>query len=110
MFPRRAPRRRRYSSGTQRATRRRLLLIAAAACVPVPIIAYALATTHDGRAVDTADVTGAGLPPVYGHTVRVGGWAKGGYPMMPGPAGSSSAESGAARNTVTAAASQNWAG
>jgi Peptidase A4 family len=110
MFPRRAPRRRRYSSGTRRATRARLLLVAAAACVPVLIIAYALATTHDGRAVDTADVTGAGLQPGYGHTARAGGWGKGGYTMMPGPAGSSSAESGAARNAVTADASENWAG
>jgi hypothetical protein len=115
MFPRRAPRRRRYPSGTQRATRRRLLLVAAAASVPVLIIAYALTTTHDGRAVDTADVTGAGLQPAYGHTARAGGWGKGGYTMMPGPGGSSSggsssAESGTARNTVTAAVSENWAG
>jgi Peptidase A4 family len=109
MFPRRAPRRRRYSSGTQRATRR-LLLIAAAACVPVLIIAYAVATTHSGRAVDTADVTGAGPQSAWGHAGRASGWGKGGYTMMPGPAGSSSAESGAARNTVTAAASENWAG
>jgi hypothetical protein len=114
MFPRRSPRRRRYPSRTQRATRRRLLLVAAA-CVPVLIIAYALTTTHDGRAIDTADVTGAGLQPAYGHTARAGGWGKGGYTMMPGPAGSSSAgsssaESGAARNTVTAASSENWAG
>ena len=109
MFPRRTARRRRYSSGTQRATRR-LLLIAAAACVPVLIIAYAVTSTHSGRAVDTADVTGSGLQPAYGHTARAGGWGKGGYTMMPGPAGSRSAESGAARNTVTAAASENWAG
>jgi hypothetical protein len=123
MFPHRAPRRRRYSSGTQRASRWRLLLVAAAACVPVLIIAYALTTTNDGRAVDAADVTGAGLQPGYGHTARAGGWGKGGYTMMPGPpgpagsssagsssAGSSPAESGAARNAVTAAASENWAG
>jgi hypothetical protein len=109
MFPRRALRRRRYSSGRHGATRR-LLLIAAAACVPVLIIAYAVATTHSGRAVDTADVTGAGPQSAYGHTARAGGWGKGGYPMMPGPAGSASAESGAVRNTVTAAASENWAG
>ena len=115
MFPRKAPRRRRYSYGPRRAARRRLLLVAAAASVPVLIIAYALTTTHDGRAVDTADVTGAGLQPAYGHTARAGGWGKGGYTMMPGPAGSSSAgsssaESGVARNTVTAAVSENWAG
>jgi hypothetical protein len=67
MFPRRAPRGRRYSSGTQRATRRRLPLVAAAACVPVLIIAYALTTTHDGRAVDAADVTGAGLQPAASY-------------------------------------------
>src|ERR1700689_4543507 len=110
MFPHRAPRRRRYSSGTLRASRGRLLLVAAAACVPVLIIAYALTTTHDGRAVDTADVAGTGPRPAYGHTARAGGWGRGGYTMMPGPAGSSSAESGAARNTVRAAASENWAG
>jgi hypothetical protein len=119
MYPRRYTRRRRYSSGSRAATRR-LLLIAAAACVPVLIIAYAVTATHGGRAVDTADVTGAGLQPAYGHAARAGGWGRGGYTMMPGPArsssagsasaGSSSAESGAARNTVTAAASENWAG
>jgi hypothetical protein len=113
MFPRRAPRRRRYSSGPQRAARRRLLLVAAAACVPVLIIAYALTTTHDGRAVNTADVTGAGLQPGYGHTAKAGGWRKGGYTMMPGPAGypaAGSSSSGTARNAVTAAVSENWAG
>ena len=110
MFPRRAPRRRRYSSGAQRAARRRLLLVAAASSVPVLIIAYALATTHDGRAVDTADVTGAGLQPAYGHTADGGGWRRGGYTMMPGPAGSPSRGFAAAQGTVTAAASENWAG
>jgi hypothetical protein len=72
MFPRRYTRRRRYSSGTQRATRR-LLLIAAAACVPVLIIAYAVTATHGGRAVDTADVTGAGLRPGSPVVFRGGG-------------------------------------
>jgi hypothetical protein len=110
MFPRRAPRRRHYSSGAQRAARRRLLLVAAAACVPVLIIAYALTTTRDGRAVDAADVSGAGLQSAYGHTADSGGWRRGGYTMMPGPAGHPSPESAAARNTVTAAASENWAG
>jgi Peptidase A4 family len=74
------------------------------------IIAYAVTATRGGRAVDTADVTGAGLRPADGRTARDGGWGRGGYTMMPGPAASSSAESGAARNTVTAAASENWAG
>jgi hypothetical protein len=110
MFPRRAPRRRRYSSGPQRAARRRLLLVAAATCLPVLIIAYALTATHDGRAVDTADVTGAGLQPAFGHTADGGGWRRGGYTMMPGPAGYPSRESAAARNAVTTAASENWAG
>src|ERR1700728_4336107 len=120
MFPRRAPRRRRYPSGPQRAARRRLLLVAAAACVPVLIIAYALTSTHDGRAVDAADVTGVGLQAGFGHTDRAGGWGEGGYTMMPGPAGSpasgsssagsSGAGSGGARNAVTAAVSENWAG
>jgi hypothetical protein len=109
MYPRRYTRRRRYSSGSRPATRR-LLLIAAAACVPVLIIVYAVTATNGGRAVDTADVTGAGLRPAYGHAAGADGWGRGGYTMMPGPAGSSSAESGAARNTATAAASENWAG
>jgi len=104
MFPRRTARRRRYSSGTQRATRR-LLLIAAAACVPVLIIAYAVTSTHSGRAVDTADVTGTGLRPAYGHTARDGGWGKGGYTMMPGPAGYAAA--GAAGTFTRVSAS--WA-
>ena len=110
MFPRRGPRRRRYSYGTQRAARRRLLMVAAAACLPVLIIAYALTTTHDGRAVDTADVTGTGLQGAFGHAADSGGWRRGGYTMMPGPAGYPSRESAAARNTVTTAASENWAG
>ena len=55
-------------------------------------------------------MTGAGLQPAYGHTARAGGWGKGGYTMMPGPAGYPSRESAAARNTVTAAVSENWAG
>ncbi|HEY5396348.1 MAG TPA: hypothetical protein VIL16_13215 [Trebonia sp.] len=60
------------------------MLIAAAACVPVLIIAYALTTSHSGRAVDTSDVTGVGLQPAYGHGARAGGWGKGGHTMMPG--------------------------
>jgi hypothetical protein len=115
MFPRRAPRRRRYSYGPQRASRRRLLLVAAVACVPVLIIAYALTATNDGRAVDAADVTGASLQIGYGHAADGhaadgGGWRRGGYTMMPGPAGYPSRESAAARNAVTAAVSENWAG
>jgi hypothetical protein len=114
MHPRRSTRRRRYSSGSGFATRR-LLMLAAVTSVPVVIIGYALTTGHGGRAVDTADVTGTSLRSAYGHTAGDGGWGRGGYPMMPGSAGYSRAPSNralanAATGTVTAAASENWAG
>jgi hypothetical protein len=73
MHPRRSTRRRRYSSGSRPATRR-LLLIAAATSVPVLVVGYALTTGRGGRAVDTADVTGASLRSAYGHGSVDGGW------------------------------------
>jgi Peptidase A4 family len=114
MHPRRSTRSRRYSSGSGGATRR-LLLIAAVTSVPVLIVGYALTTGHGGRAVDTADVTGTSLRSAYGHTSVDGDWGRGGYPMMPGSGGysrapSNRALSNAATGTVTAAASENWAG
>jgi hypothetical protein len=45
--------------------------------------AYARTATHDGRAADIADVTGASLSPARGHPADGGGWRRGGYPMMP---------------------------
>jgi hypothetical protein len=86
---------------------RRLWLIAAGTCVPVLVIAYAVTTKHDERAVDTASVWSPGTG------TGVGGWGRGGYTMMPGPAGASNPqEQGAAANAANAAAttSENWAG
>ena len=78
----------------------RLGLIVAAVSIPVLLIAYAVMAAHGEQAVNTASVSapGAGAEP--------GGWGRGGYEMMPGPAGSS-----AQRDAVNAAAatSENWA-
>jgi hypothetical protein len=90
---------------------RRLCLIAAGTCVPVVAIAYAVTATHGERAVDTASVWSPGAG------AGGGGWGRGGYTMMPGPAGTapswSSAPSpqspGFAANAA-AMTSQNWAG
>jgi Peptidase A4 family len=119
MYPRRNSRRRRSSSQSSRQIRR-LWLIAAGTSVPVLIIAYSVATAYGGRAANTADGWGIGLHLTQGHTEGADGWGRGGYMMMPGPAGSSVAESGAASATPssataaagprTASTSQNWAG
>jgi hypothetical protein len=119
MYPRRNSRRRRPSSRSSRQIRR-LWLIAAGTSIPALIIAYSVATAYGGRAADTADVWGVGPHLTQGHTEGADGWGRGGYMMMPGPAGSSVAESGAASatpfsataatGTVTASTSQNWAG
>src|ERR1700747_1898672 len=75
-----------YSRNTRRNSRRRsgsratrLSLIAAGACVSVLVIGYAIAT-HGGRAVNTASVSSPGADN------GAGGWGRGGYTMMPGPA------------------------
>ena len=104
----RAPRGRRASRGAAR----RVCLIAAGTCVPVLVIAYAVTTGgHGGRAADTADVSA----PAAG--TGDGGWGRGGYTMMPGPAASVSPASGAGssaalQSAANAAAmtSENWAG
>ena len=75
-----------YSRNTRRNSRRRpasratrLTLIAAGACIPVIAIGYVV-TAHGGRTVDTANAAH--------HTHEgAGGWGRGGYMMMPGPAG-----------------------
>lgn len=91
---------------------RRLCLVVASASAAVLVIAYATMTVHTERAVDAASVSA----PSAG--TEAGGWGRGGYMMMPGPAGSASwswapgpAAQGAA-NAATSAAmtSQNWAG
>lgn len=88
----------------------RRLAVVAGACVPVLVIAYAVATAHGVRAVDTASVRAGGAGP------GAGGWGRGGYTMMPGPAGSgpswSSASGPEEQGTADASAmaSQNWAG
>ena len=48
---------------------RRLSLIVAGSCVPVLVMAYALATVHGERAVDTASVWARGAE------TGAGGWA-----------------------------------
>jgi hypothetical protein len=99
-----------YSRRAQRHSRRRaasrdlagrLGLIVAAVSIPVLLIAYAVMATHGERAVNTASVSapGAGAEP--------GGWGRGGYEMMPGPAGSSAQRAVA---NAASATSENWAG
>jgi Peptidase A4 family len=88
---------------------RRLGLVVGA-CVPVLVIAYAVATAHGVRAVDTASVWATGAGP------GAGGWGRGGYTMMPGPAGSGPSWSWApgpeelGTADAAAMASKNWAG
>jgi hypothetical protein len=98
----------------------RVFLISAAACVPVLVIAYAVTAAHDGRAVDTANVS------VPGAGRGADGWGRGGYTMMPGPAGAVSPAPGAvspppgavsrtaagseAADATAAVTSENWAG
>jgi Peptidase A4 family len=77
MYSRNTPRNSRRRSGS-RATR--VSLIAAGACIPVLVVAYVV-TTHGGRAVSAANVSSPG------SDNGVGGWGRGGYTMMPGPAG-----------------------
>jgi hypothetical protein len=81
--------RRRKESDLMYSRKARVCLVSAGACVPVLVVASAVTATHSGRAVDTANVS------VPGAGTGAGGWGRGGYTMMPGPAN---------------AASQNWAG
>jgi hypothetical protein len=129
-----------YSRKTHRNSRRRtgsrtalrMSLIGAGASVPVFVVGYAVAATHDGAATNTANVStlsptsGSAAGPASGSatgsTTGVGGWGRGGYTMMPGPAGSTapaagqstapgpgnSVRSGPAANA--AVTSQNWSG
>jgi Peptidase A4 family len=83
-------------------------LISAGACVPVLVIAYAVTTSQSGRAADAASVSVPG-----GVESGAGGWGRGGYTMMPGPAGAASPAAGSAVNDATNAVamnSENWAG
>jgi Peptidase A4 family len=112
MYPRRTSRRLRRSSGS-----RRLWLIAGATCVPLLIIAYALTMVGGESTTDAAYVSGTVAHGAYGRTSGGGGWGRGGYTMMPGPAGSSrslrpesASAANAATGTVAAATSENWAG
>jgi hypothetical protein len=59
-----------------------ILIVAGSSCVAVLVIAYAAATAHGQRAVNTASV----WSPAAG--TGSDGWGRGGYTMMPGPAGS----------------------
>lgn len=76
--------------------------------VPVLVVGYALMAGHSEKAVNTAS---ASYPAAA--DADAGGWARGGYEMMPGPAGpaSSSSAPGAVANAANAGAtSENWAG
>jgi hypothetical protein len=87
-----------------RGSARRLCLITAGACVPVLVTAYAATTGHAGREADTASMS------ALATETGAGGWGKGGYTMMPGPAGAAGpAAQGSDLNTSTAT-SENWAG
>jgi hypothetical protein len=95
---------------------RRLCLIVAGTCVPGLVIAYAVTTAHGERAVDTASVWSPAAGPTAAG-LAAGGWGRGGYTMMPGPAGPapswSRAPSPQAQGFDANAAamnSQNWAG
>ena len=99
-------------------------LIAAGASVPVFVVGYAVAATHGGAATSAANVStlGSASGSAAGATTGIGGWGRGGYTMMPGPAGSTapapgqstapgqgnSVRSGPAANA--AVTSQNWSG
>jgi hypothetical protein len=93
-----------------------ILIVAGSSCVAALVIAYAATTAHGQRAVDTASVwtPGAGT--------GSDGWGRGGYTMMPGPAGSAPSWSSAPGSqapgsqapgfaaNAAAVTSQNWAG
>ena len=74
MHSRKTHRNSRRRTGSRTALR--VSLVAAGGCVPVLVIGYAVATTHGGRAADTADVsvpsagtgsgTGSGAGPAAG--------------------------------------------
>ena len=113
MYPRRTSRRLRRSSGSRHPTWR-LWLIATATCVPLLVIAYTLVMVSGESATDAAYVSGTFAHGAYGQSSGAGGWGRGGYTMMPGPAGSARSlgpeSASAAPGTVTAATSENWAG
>jgi Peptidase A4 family len=110
------PHRARRNSRRRPASRgpvRRLCLVVAGTSVPVLVIASAVMAAHREQEVETASVS---TPGGWAPGAEAGGWGRGGYMMMPGPAGppsSASAPSPAAqRNAANAAAvtSENWAG
>jgi hypothetical protein len=107
MHSRKTHRNSRRRTGSRTALR--VSLVAAGGCVPVLVIGYAVATAHGGRAADTADVS------VPSAGAGAGGWGRGGYTMMPGPAGSASPAQGNSAATAppanaAAVTSMNWAG
>ena len=90
---------------------RRPCLIVAGACVPALVVAYAVTAAHGERAVNTASVWAPGA------ATRASGWGRGGYSMMPGPAGPApswswtlSQETPVFAANAVAMASRNWAG
>jgi hypothetical protein len=127
--------RRDYRGPRSRRGRRRNLgwMIALGTAVPVLAVGYFLASPGADHAVPSADVQGA-VPAAVGGAVpgwsNVGGWGKGGYPMVgsqypaPSSAGTGSAGTGSAGTgsageaanapgtnaAVTQVTSENWAG
>ena len=100
-------------------------MIALGVAIPVLVVGYFLAAQGPEHAVSSADVQGpipATTAPATTALARasgassVGGWGRGGYPMVTGPASEvgSNGEAGNAPDggtaNVTDVASENWAG
>jgi hypothetical protein len=80
-------------------------LVVAGACAPVLVVGYAVAATHGGHAVNTAEVSSPGT----GN--GAGGWGRGGYTMMPGPVqDQGNAAAGGPAANAAAVTSMNWSG
>jgi hypothetical protein len=94
------PRRRTVS----RAAAGRACLIVISAAFPVLIVAYAVTATQAEHVVGTAHIADRD------SSGRAYGWGRGGYTMMPGPAGTAAGTAAAAPAHAPATTSQNWAG
>ena len=106
-------------------------MIALGIAIPVLVVGYFLAAQGPEHAVSSADVqgpipaittpattslAGAGAGAGASGVSSVGGWGRGGYPMMTGPASGAGSNGETANATdggtanVTDVASENWAG
>jgi len=92
------------SSRKARGTARRAWLIALTACIPVIVIA--LVVTRKPAGEHMASAANVWVPSVRNGA---GGWGRGGYTMMPAPAGYAPGSPANAANAA-AATSQNWSG